>query len=201
MKRLLLAIVLGIASGTTIAGPTPLRSHLADLRLNPPVDARCTLSLGNGTIDYGSLTRAQLQDVTGAHKAVTPGKRTILLTVVCPYTQSMQLVFRGDQTPRGYFRYGEHGSLRVRLAGIRMDGRAVQAVSTTPDGGVNGEVTEAEYLKVGQTISPSTNGKLARGKVLTARLEVEPILPEKAALVSHEKTSEANVSIELLDAR
>lgn len=182
-----LLLWLGIPNGQS-ALATPL-----------PVDARCSVSLGSGVVDYGTLSRWQLQgSVAGSH-ALTLGKRTLLLSVVCPYTQTFRLTLRGERAASGDLRYGERGSLSIRLSDVQLDGQNVQVVDSSPRGVINGTANVARQLQPGQTFAPSMNGRLAEGKALTARIEIEPLMPEAEARVGALQISEARFKLELMD--
>jgi hypothetical protein len=148
-------------------------------------------------VDYGTLSRWQLQDTTGDVGALTPGKRTLMVNVVCPYTQVMRLTLRGVAAANGSLRYGDRGSLRVQLLEAQLDGQSVQFATTTFDGVLNGSPASTLTLQPGQTFAVITTGALAQGRSLTFRLEIEPVLPEEEARVSSRRISETLLTLEL----
>lgn len=164
-----------------------------------PMDTRCSLSLGGDVVDYGDQSRGQLQDALAGRNSVTFGKRELMLSVACPYTQNMRIALRGVRNERGSLRYGNGGSLTVRLFGAQMDGRRVLVASANPAGVPNGAATDSLLLRPGESFAPIVNGQLAQGKTLTVRLEVEPTLPEAEARVSIRQVYESNFRLELLD--
>lgn len=52
-------------------------------------NTRCTLSASNPVVDYGIMSRWQLQDV--ARGSVSPGTRSLMLNVVCPHTRNHEI--------------------------------------------------------------------------------------------------------------
>ncbi|WP_213878244.1 fimbrial protein [Pseudomonas sp. dw_358] len=157
-----------------------------------PVDVRCTVSFGNDQVDYGTVSRWQLQDAqTGPHE-VTFGKRTLMLSVICPYSQTIRLRLYGERNASGDLRYGDRGRLILRLSDAQLDGKNVQLVSSRPDGVVEGSTHDSLWLQPGQVFAPGIDGK-----ALTARIEIEPILPETEARVGSLRSSESRFRIEL----
>lgn len=175
---------------------------VADVQLNQPslpVDSRCSLSTGGGMIDYGNQSRWQLQEASTGGNSLTPGKRTLTLSVVCPYTQLLRLILRGDRAENGDLRYGDRGSIVVRLFDTQLDGQSVQIMNVTPSGGVNGTATNSHLLKPGETIAATLNGQLIKGKVFTARLEIEPIMTKEEARVAVSTRKESFLTLELVN--
>ncbi|MFL1501611.1 fimbrial protein [Pseudomonas sp. O64] len=177
----------------------PANGGTSKLQFNLPVDARCKLSLGSHVIDYGTMSRGQLQDTTQGRNTLTPGKRTMILSAVCPYSQSMRFALRGDRSATGNLRYGDQGSMTVRISEAQLDGQSVQVVSTSLEGIVSGAASDTRLLQPGQIFAPIANGRLAKGKAFTARLEIEPVLPEAETRVSARQSSEATLTLELMN--
>lgn len=197
MKGLLSILALGLVL-SRYAEADPL-GGTQDMPSAMPVDARCSLSLGGELIDYGTQTRGQLQDSSTASNSVSFGKRTVILSVICPYTQSMRLTIRGQSNAKGYLIFGERGGMAVRILNAQMDGLAVQVAGTTPDGIINGATSDSRLLLPGQTFAPAINGKLVMGKAFTAHVEIEPMMPKADARVSGRKTSETKLMLELMN--
>lgn len=194
-----LLLLIGMSFGQSVQAEPQLNDSVSKMQFNLPVDTRCNVSLGSSVVDYGVLSRWQLQDAAGDRNSVTPGKRTLMLSVACPYSQKMRLILRGERAVSGDLRYGERGSMTVKLLDAQLDGQSVQIVGTTPDGAINGAATDSRLLQPGQTFAVSAKGQLAKGKVLTAHLEIEPILSKAEARVSSRQTSEANLTVELME--
>lgn len=198
MKTLLTSLILIFAltplSKASSAYPGVVEQALPSL----PVDTRCSLSIGTPVIDYGSQSRWQLQDTTNSNE-VTPGKRTLMLSVTCPYTQTMRLALHGDRSANGTLRYGAQGHVNIRLLEAQLDGQTVQVVTLTPGNSINDTPSDIIQLRPGDSFAAVRNGHLAKGKSFTARLEIEPVLTDSAARVSAHQTNESNLTLELLN--
>lgn len=191
-------LVLGLALSQSAEAISSLHGTHADVPSIMPIDTRCSLSAGAPVIDYGTQSRWQLQDADGSQK-VTPGTRTLTLSVVCPYSQSMRLTLRGDRAANGDLRYGERGSVTVRLLDMQLDGQNVQVARTTPDGMINGAAESSLLLQPGNSFAATHNGLPIKGKSFTAHIELEPVMPESAARVSARQTSESQLTLELMN--
>ncbi|WP_286175316.1 fimbrial protein [Enterobacter sp. Cy-643] len=161
-----------------------------------PPDTRCRLSVSNPLIDYGVMSRWQLEDI-GAGR-VSPGTRSLTISVVCPYSRTMILQVEGEGREGG-LRYGEHGTTRLRLLDAQLDGNAVELHSVTPDGVITESDRHRLALNAGQRLAPVMQGRLAEGKILTARLEIQPVLAEGDARVSSRQRSETTLTLTLDD--
>ncbi|MFJ2550256.1 DUF1120 domain-containing protein [Pseudomonas sp. NPDC087612] len=199
MKMLFVPLVLGLIFGQYAQANSQLSGEAPGIPPTVPIDTRCSLTLGGGVVDYGTLSRWQLQDAQTGHNNVTFGKRTLTLSVACPYTQSMRLTVRGERSDRGDFRYGNRGSMIVRLFDAQIDGKSVQIASGTPDGIINGAAGDSALLRPSESFAAISSGQLAKGKTFTARVEIEPTLPEADAQVSTHEQNEANLTIELMN--
>lgn len=195
MKLLFTTLTLGVA--LCLAGGARAALPGTDDGLTPP-DNRCSLSVGAPVIDYGIQSRWQLQDAGGPQR-VTPGKRSLTLYVNCPYSQAMHLTLRGERADNGELRYGNRGSVALRLKETQLDGQSVQVAAVTPDGVINGGEQVSLRLLPDNSFAPVHNGRLLKGKSFTARIELEPIMPESAARVSARQVSEASLTLELMN--
>lgn len=192
MKIGFTALIVGLLLSQSAAA---VSSVMGEPALQPPplpMDSSCSLSIGGGLVDYGRQSRWQMQSASTGGNALTPGKRMLMLSVVCPYTQQMRLALRGD------LRYGQRGTTVVRLFDMQLDGHSVQVANTTPVGAFSGTPADSLLLQVGQTVAAVQNGQLAKGKVLSARLEIEPTLPESEARVAASQISESMLTFELV---
>ncbi|HGM4923502.1 TPA: fimbrial protein [Serratia marcescens] len=161
-----------------------------------PPDTRCRLSVSNPVVDYGLMSRWQLEDI-GAGR-VSPGTRSLTVSVVCPYSQTMSLRVEGEDREGG-LRYGEHGTTRLRLLDAQLDGNAVELRTVTPAGVITESGGQRLVLKAGQRLAPVMQGRLAEGKTLTARLDIQPVLAEDDARVSSRQRSETMLTLTLDD--
>ena len=162
-----------------------------------PADTRCSLSAGAPVIDYGSQSRGQLQ-TAGNSQTLTLGKRTLMLNIGCPYSLNMRLALRGAQAQNGDLLHGDRGAVKILVLDAQVDGQTVLLTRTTPDGLLQGGAETGLRLQPGDNFAATQNGHLVQGKSFTARIEIEPLLPESATRVSTRKTSESLLILELV---
>ncbi|KHN51566.1 DUF1120 domain-containing protein [Pectobacterium fontis] len=160
-------------------------------------DTRCNLSVSNPVVDYGIMSRWQLQDL--ARGSVSPGMRSLMFNAVCPYTRTIKLLVQGEGGERGDLRYGEHGVTRLRLMDVQLDGHAVELRTLTSTGELKNGGSHAMMLTPGTQLIPVLDGRPVRGKALTARLEIQPILAESEAQVSSPLRSESMLTFSLIN--
>jgi len=163
-----------------------------------PSDMRCHLSASAAVIDYGSHSRWQLQDVGGGQQ-VSPGKRMLMVSVVCPYSQTMRVMLRGDRASNGNLRYGDRGNVTMRLLDAQLDGQNIPVATTTADGRVSGAAETSMSLQPGNGIVAMHNGQPAKGKTFTARIQLEPVMPESDARISARQITESSLDLDLMD--
>lgn len=199
MKTLLTltTLILALLNSQKTVAASPENDRPIDPPSILPVDSHCSLSAGGAVVDYGALSRWQLQDATGGVGSLTPGKRTLRVNVVCPYTQGMRLTLRGESASNGNLRYGDRGYMHIQLLDAQLDGETVQVATTTFDGVLSGSPASALTLQPGQTFAAITKGALAKGRSLTLSMEIEPILPEEETRVSSRRVSETQLTLEL----
>lgn len=151
-----------------------------------PPDTRCNLSVSSPVVDYGMMSRGQLQEMAGG--GFSMGGRLLTLNVVCPYTRTMKLQVQGERDSRGWLRYGDLGSVRLRLLDALLDGNAVELRALNP----MDEITESsvQEVNVGKLLAPVGPGRLAEGKMFEVRFEIEPILTESGSRVNRQQLGE-----------
>lgn len=197
MKKYALALFLVMAtSGCLAAGPVSVSSDPGAIQMP---DARCQMSVSNSNVDYGLQSRWQMQDVDGTSQAVTPGKRQLSVTVICPYTHAMRLTVLGDRTPRGEFRYGDTGKLLVRVISAQLDGQTVSVALSTPEGLLRSAPQDTLVVLPNQPFSAVTGNQPAHGKALNVRLEIQPMVTDNDARVSSRQVSESTLSVQFAD--
>lgn len=194
MKIFIMMIVSLVFSGFAVAEPqSSLFSGAA-----VPGDTRCDLSVSSPVIDFGTQSRWQLQAVAGG-QLVSPGKRTLSLSALCPFTHRMAMAAVGARAPDGYFRYGDKGSIRIRLFDVQVNGQNAELATLNAAGAINSDSAASLSLQPGSRFAAVRNGQLLSGKSLTARMEIEAVIPESAARVSSRQLSESGIIFELLD--
>lgn len=199
MKALIvpMALALTLLNSQAVLSATPLNDSSIGMPNIISVDSRCNLSLENAVVDYGTMSRGQLQEVASITRALSPGKRILMVNAVCPYTQAMYLTLRGEAAANGNLRYGDRGHMHVHLMDAQLDGQMVQVATTTFDGVLNAQPSSTLTLQPGHTFAAVIGGGVAKGRSLILRLEIEPILPENEARVSSSRVSEAKLTLNL----
>lgn len=162
-----------------------------------PPDTRCRLSISNPVVDYGVMSRWQLQAVAGGR--LSPGTRSLTLSVACPYPRAMKLLIEGEGGAQGGLRFGERGLTHLRLLNAQLDGNTVELRALTQAGTLAKHSGQAIALNAGQQVALVVQGRLAEGRTLTAQLEVKPVMSEDGARVSSRRRSESMFRLTLLD--
>lgn len=173
-------------------------SVLPDDILPLPLDPRCHISAGAPVIDYGEKTRWQLLDSLTS-QTITLGKRTLMLSVVCPYSQNMLLTLYGDRATNGDLRYGDRGSISFRVHDAQVDGKDVLLSLTSSDGTLDGASVSSLKLQPGKSFAATQDGHVVMGKAFNARIEIEPTMPQSSARVTSRHTTKSDFRLELKD--
>lgn len=163
--------------------------------LVPPVDRSCSISIGGGDVDYGSVTRHQLQEQPG--NQLSFGKRTVPVSVACPYPRVMKVGIQGERSADGQFRYGAQGSLQVRLSDASLDGKSVLLTRISASGVPMGPAADSVTVLVGERVVAGDASAPAKGRNLSLKMEVEPVLSDSAARVNSREHSDARVTLQL----
>ncbi|CAI0828775.1 fimbrial protein [Serratia marcescens] len=191
--RWLLALLMGV-TGVSAADPMP-----PGLESSPmptlPLDTHCSLLVSNPVVDYGMMSRWQMEDMEAGN--VSPGTRSLMVSVVCPYSRTMRLRVEGEGSELGGLRYGERGATRLRLLDAQLDGNAVELRTITPADVITESGGHILALNTGQRLAPVIQGRLAEGKALTVRLEIQPVLAEGDARVGSQQRSETMFTLTL----
>lgn len=173
----------------------------AKLDVNPlgeysiPTDTRCVINVSNSVINYGVQSRWQMEERSG--QKVSPGKRTFTLSVVCPYSQTMRVILRGTSAYDGQLQYGTGGSVSLKILDAALDGKPIQL--SLIENGIHKKIAnDSLELRPDLGMMAMRDGDAVKGKNFTARVEVEPVLPEKEARVTSRQISEAIFSFELI---
>lgn len=156
-----------------------------------PIDPRCNISVGDSAIDFGMLSRGQLQR---DNQTFSPGTRVLMLNVVCPDAQLIKMIAQGLSDESGNIRYGTAGRLKLKLSDAWLDGRSVALIDVTDD---RNTPQSQISLKAGTRFSAWVNGAAAMGKNFQAKLEIVPVMEDRAARVRQITTSNAYFSIEM----
>lgn len=158
--------------------------------------SRCIINAGGRMVDYGVMSRWQLQD-TGRDGELTPGARTLPVTVACAFTQEFQLKIAGNSSMAGQVRYGNSGWLKLRVNNLRVDGRATGIIVTSPDEGTREVASGSSAVSDGSVFSPYRDGQKVTGRTVTFDMMLEPRLSERDSRVGAPTESEAGLRITL----
>ncbi|WP_343550978.1 fimbrial protein [Pantoea sp.] len=161
-----------------------------------PAEKRCIISASERDIDFGVQSRGQLQESNGGRR-LSPGKRNLMINVVCPFAQTMVIAIQGDRAANGNLRYGDRGDVILRLLDVNLDGQHVQIVDTSAQG--DAAATNDMLLQPGQYVAATRNGQRLTGKTFSARIEIEPMVPEGDARVTQPHTTQSQLSLELIE--
>lgn len=169
-------------------------------KMMPPItiDPRCQMSVSSPEIDFGEMSAGQLQELPGGRK-LSPGKRTLTLSVSCPFSQPMRLMLRGERATNGEVRYGSKGSVELRMLDAQLDGQTIGLAIESDDRRRHRAGRPDVVLKPGDEVIAVRDGQPARGKNFSARIDVEPVLPERATRVPARETSTAMMVLELIE--
>lgn len=189
---LLSAVMMSGLSGSAVARP-------GIPAIPDAPDARCTLSAGSGEVNYGPLSRGQLTPLPGRQSLLTPGARSLVLTVTCPDTRELMLTMQGIPSAKGggQLRYGDNGVILLSMTDASVDGEPVQLRTLDRTGGTGTRSAGSVSLMPGVSVVPVRQGKPVRGSVLTARLEMTPGLSDSSTRVAAPSTSDARFILEL----
>lgn len=158
--------------------------------------SRCVISAGGRMVDYGVMSRWQLQE-TGRGAELTPGVRTLPVTVACGYTQEFRLRMVGNSSLAGQVRYGNSGWLKMRVNNLRVDGRATGIVVSSVDEGAREVPSGSASVSDGSLFTPYSDGQRVTGRTVTFDLVMEPRLSERDSRVAAPTESEAGLRITL----
>lgn len=188
-ERWLLVLAIGLSG--TCAADLSLNRETSDIPAPPP-DIRCRLTVSPPVVDYGVMSRWQLEETS---YGVSPGTRSLRVSVVCPFPQVMTLRVEGEGNEACGIRYGERGCLRLRLLDAQLDGNAVVLRHVTPDGRMKESESHRPALYRGQALTPVSQGLPVEGRALTATLDIQPLLMEADVRVSNQQRSETTLTL------
>ncbi|MOA41960.1 hypothetical protein D3C78_1639740 [compost metagenome] len=111
----------------------------------------------------------------------------------------MTLQLRAERASSGDARYGARGSVSLQLLNAQLDGKSVQLMMLPQDGALSGPVSSVLLLQPGQGVAAVENGQLIQGRVFNLQLDIEPILSISDVRTGSRETSEANLTLELVE--
>lgn len=155
--------------------------------------AGCQLSLSQPRIDYGVLRQAELLNGRFGPQIITPGKRTLHLSVLCVEISPIAIRFSGSPAGAQGFRFGHGGSFTLGIKHARLDGRHVELTTGQPLAGI-----PAGRLLPGHVLIARAGGVPAMGRRFSAQVDVDTYLPVALFSVRRETTLEGQGQFEWL---
>jgi hypothetical protein len=158
--------------------------------------SQCMIRAGREVVDYGVLSRWQLQETSRAGE-LTPGARSLPVTIACPYAQNFRISINGTSNVGRLVRYGRSGWLKLQATNLRVDGMPTGMTVESPDEGSRAVTSGTAALEDGSVIIPRNGGQIVTGRTVTFDLVLEPRLAEHASRVTAPLESEAGLRITL----
>ena len=185
LAGLLLAVTLPGQAQTTGLPPVP-----PDMSI-----PACTVTAGSGTVDFGSRSRGQLQQVAGG---LSPGERTIMVSAGCTLPRVMRLRVDGPGRGSAFSWGGTDSALRIRALRAGLDGKPVMLKRLSRAGQPAEPERDELILTPGDVLVATDNGQPASGRQLTVTLEVVPVLGERDSRPVHRVYPESTLTISLV---
>ncbi|PIF78761.1 hypothetical protein CLU95_5959 [Variovorax sp. 54] len=170
-------------------------STLAGTRVHALASAHCDAQLSESLVDYGRMTRAQLQERQPDPARASLGKRRVTLTAVCAERTAMELSFQGAAADDTGFRFATNDRFTLRMLDAQLDGKPVRLAAPQVD--ATG-LAPSPVLRPGDRMSPVDGAGLAQGQRLTVQLEIEPFVGAAATRVAGESRWEGAGRFEVL---
>ncbi len=161
---------------------------LAGLLLAGEASAACRLSLSQPLVDYGLLR----SDGQSASQAVSMGKRTVRLNVVCPGATVIALRFDGTPANAEGYRFGRQDYFNLTLQHPLLDGKPVELAQ------LYNHAERGGALRPGQVLVVLAGGLPATGRTFSAQVQVDTWLSSAAIAVRDKTTLEGNGRFELV---
>lgn len=160
--------------------------------------ANCDMKLSTPDIEYGQLSRADLDMQEIRVGTVSLGQRMATLTVVCERPTTMVLAVSGQQVNAEMFGFASQGHLGITIGNAQLDGRAVGlARSGLPDQLAQGGAPSLTFLP-GESVSAVADGAQAIGQRLTAQITVDARVPPSELRVRAKTELRADVLLKLV---
>lgn len=170
-------------------------STMAGTRVHAQASERCDAQLGESLVDYGRMTRAQLQERQPDPARTSLGKRRVTLTAVCTERTAMVVSFQGAAADDTGFRFANNDRFTLKILDAQLDGKPVRLAAAQAD---TTGVAPSSFLRPGDRMSPVDGAGLAQGQRLTVQLEIEPFVGAAATRVAAETRWEGAGRFEVL---
>ena len=144
--------------------------------------ADCDIRLSRAEMDYGRMTRAELQ-VTRSAGPVSIGKRQIALNVVCRQAQRFELQFDALAASAEAYRFGKSGYFTMNLKQATVDGQPALLMESARNGGAAGAPSDTVRLLPEGSVTVVRGGGQAVGKTMTLQIEVDTFVDDATTRV------------------
>lgn len=189
LRLILLLLLCGINSQKVIA-------TLSSPTLLPSVSQNeCDIKVNNKNINYGQLSRWQLEKADGASGLLTHGKRMISTDIICKTAKPLRISVEGRRNGHGNFLYGRKGTLKLNLTGVIINGNP-----TLPDAVISPTVSK-DNLSIPQKILPGdiiVIGERSPVSQMTLQFEAEPLLTETEVNVPQRTENQGGFMLTIL---
>ncbi len=184
---------IALLSAALTAGATePVNGNVAVMESA----GECVIHVAREEIEYGVMTNWQLQK-TDKPGVLTPGERTVPVTVTCAHSQPFNLRLSGERNARGQLRYGRYGWMRVQITNLHLDGKSVSFALRGGQGDNRQLVFGSAVLHEDSIITPWMDGHAARGRTMAFEIVLEPRVAEGNSSVSAPDVSEGSIRLTL----
>ncbi|MCA1322982.1 hypothetical protein [Herbaspirillum sp. alder98] len=160
---------------------------------------RCLLQISSSTVDYGSVTRAELLLRQVSPLKMALGKQTVTLTANCKQARLMTVFYRGNAADAGSYRLGDGGSFSLRVLSARLDGRTVGVGSVSVVGQVPETRTDSILLAPGIGAVPIVDDVPVKGSLLSLQVEIDASMHTTSSRVADRTVFRGNGNFELLE--
>ncbi|QCP52215.1 hypothetical protein FAZ95_23840 [Trinickia violacea] len=161
--------------------------------------ANCEMQMSTSRFDYGQLSRTELDAQKPEAGGVSLGRRTATLNITCEQPTTMVLRFDAPSAASGTFVFAERGNYVMKISEAHLDGSAVALGRISAPGQVPQAAKMSETFESGEGVGLVTDGRPARGRHLTAQIEIETRVPSEALRVRSETQLTGQGQLQLIE--
>lgn len=156
----------------------------------------CSINAGPDTVDFGSRSRGQLQNIQGG---LTPGTRTMTLNAGCTLARTMKIRIDGSARGDKFSWGGTDSILQITASHALLDGKSVQLLLINAAGVPQGKSADALSFAPGEGLVAAMHGVPVSGKQLSMVLEMVPLLGEQDSRPRQRTYPEATLHVNLVN--
>lgn len=158
-------------------------------------DGHCQVSLSESRVDFGQIQRTSVQP-TGAQTPLA--KRTATLVLNCAQPTDLHLNYLGTAEGAEHYALAGGASYGLQVRDVVVDGRGAELGLTDSAGVSPGTTASAQTWAPGRLLVPTLDGVPARGKQLTAQVEISAYAPDRMMRVKEASHWQAEGQLGLL---